>query len=192
MRDDWGGCWVLPVLMTVFGGLLVAARPRWPLAVPDALPAPSMASDAVVLRLSEVMLSEGGGDGAALLVDPEGRWTLPLFLGRSQAERLEQGASGPEDAPARLLETALSQLGQKCTGVELDVVDGAPAGAILLGDGRRLDVLGGQLEAAIGLAVRSTAPMRASRRLLETHGIEHGAGTSAPAIPTGLRPSRSL
>jgi len=192
MQHGWCGSWVLPVLLAAFGGLCLAAMPRAP--VPAAASAPaSDDSDHLEVRLSEVLVPEGTGDGAALLVDAEGRWTLPLFLSRAQAERLEQGASGPDDAPARLLETALVQLGRHCTAVELDEVGGAPAGAILLNDGRRLEVVGGQLEAALGLAVRSNAPVRATRRLLERRGIEQGAaGASGSALPTGLRPSRSL
>jgi hypothetical protein len=195
MRDGWGGAWVLPVLVAAFGGMLVAAVPRHPVpALPrDARVVAETRTTAFIdLQLSEVLLPDGTGDGAVLLVDPDGRWTLPLFVSRAQAERLDQGASGPEDSPARLLETALGQLGRPCTAVELDEVDGQPAGAIVLGDGRRLDVLGGQLEAALGLAVRSNAPVRASRRLLEARGIARGAPGEGPALPTGLRPSRSL
>jgi hypothetical protein len=194
MQGGWGGGWVLPVLAMSFATMLVAALPRRVAAHSSPiLPSNPQARAYVEVRLSEVLLPEGTGDGAALLVDPDGRWTLPLFLSRSQAERLEQGPSGPDDSPARLLETALVQLGQRCVGVELDEVDGAPAGAILLGDGRRLDVLGGQLEAALGLAVRSNAPIRVSDRLLELRGIARGAtGATGPALPVGLRPTRPL
>jgi len=138
------------------------------------------AQDLTVERV-EVRLSSRGP--AVLLVI--GNRAIPVFVDPYVAQSI-QGALGgdkyPRPLPHDLMHNVITGFDGKVSGVDVTLHEGVYYGSLSIVLGGATKVFDSRSSDAIALAVHGRAPIRVSRELLESNGVELGESPAVKGI----------
>lgn len=133
------------------------------------------AGDLVEMEVLGVVPLEDGQSSLLVLAQKDGKAALTPVIGRPEANAIEMAlrqVSPPRPMTHDLLTRVIGQLGGTVVRVEIDgLEDGTFLATVRVRQGRRAHAVDARPSDSVALALRTRAPVFASRRVVEAAGL---------------------